>query len=198
MGLLDAILAPLGGALGGFLGGNSSPGVIGSFRKVLSHTSWWDSTLETDTSTHEITCTSGQWTKIGRYQVKARQRAAFGIGNANQPDNQGYIHLAIYDDTPTDSVVEEGDVRFVILGYDDMPRYVIAEHPTLELRGSTTSRKDMKPLPVQLQHGWVMQDGYLVIEFNPYATDDVIATAIGTADGLDIWNIPATLQTLKP
>ncbi len=184
------------GQLGSLLGQKSGgPKIVSRFQKELRHKDWWDATLETDTSGHEITCTTGHWTKIGRNQVSPRRRSRFGYGNPNQPDNQGYLYIAIYDDTATNSVLEEGAIRLVHLGYDDYPRFLIGEWPTTSLRGSATLRTQKVALP-ETSYPWVYEDSYLVIEFNPDATDDVIAIAIGTAAGLDLWNIPATIETL--
>lgn len=198
--MVQGLVGGLVGNVLGRLGGIAAPGkgarVIGRYQRTFAHEDWWDSSLETDTANHEITCTAGQWVVIGRYQVKPRQRAHFGYGIAGQDANQGYMYLAIYDDTATNSVLEEGKIRLTLRSYDNFQIIPVAEFRTEELRGSTTLKTQMKALPEQVQFPWVGEDSYLCIEFCADATDDVIATAIGTAAGADVWNIPVTVEIL--
>jgi hypothetical protein len=195
--VLQNLFGNIQGALGGLsLGRRQNQGaqeIIGRFCKVLSHGDWWDTTLETGTGL--IACTAGVWQMIARYKVQPRQRAHYGFGSALAPDNQGYMYLALYDDTATNSVLENGKVRLIQLSADMLRKVVIAEFRTEELRGSATDRMQMKPLPEQDQYPWVAEDSYLALEFLADATDMLAKAAIGTALGLDIWNVPVTVET---
>ncbi|HEY82220.1 MAG TPA: hypothetical protein G4O01_02905 [Dehalococcoidia bacterium] len=193
-GLIDTLLPDLGGVLGLGLG-RPGPRIIGRFQKILVHDDWWDSNLETDTTNNEITCTAGVWTMIGRYKVQPRQRAHFGYGSAQTPDNQGYLYIAIYDDTATNSALEEGKVRLTQVSADDLRKIVVGEWATIDLRGDKNDRNKRIALPEQVQFPWVGEDSYLAIEFKPDATDDIVKTAIGTAAGEDLWNVPVTIET---
>lgn len=185
--------------LGGLLGGaqaqpSSGAQVIGRYQRSLSHADWWDSTLET--AANYITCTAAVWTTIGRYMVKPRQRAHLGYGIAGQDANQGYMYIAIYDDTATNSVLEEGKLRLLLRSYDSFQTVPIGEWRTEQLRGDPNNKQYMIPLPEQVQFPYVGEDSYLCIDFLADATDSIVKTAIGTAAGKDIWNIPVTIEVL--
>ncbi len=193
---LGGILQNLLGGLGG-LGSqvSSGPAIIGRYQRTLAHADWWDSALET--AANYITCAAGVWMIIGRYQVKPRQRAHFGYGIAGQDANQGYMYLALYDDTATNSVIEEGKVRLTLRSYDNFQVVPVGEWRCAQLRGSITDRMSKIALPEQVQFSWVGEDSYLAIEFCSDAADSIVKTAIGTAAGADIWDIPVTIEVLQ-
>jgi len=178
--------------LGGILGGRKSATAGRNvFKKILAHGDWWDTDLET--SSGVILLRAGIWQTIGRYTVPAQQMLRFGYGSALYPDNQGHLHIAVYDDTATNSVVEEGSIRLVQRNAQGTVLLVIAEFRTENLRGSTTDRQMMVPLPEQTQFPVVGEDSVLEIQFKPDAADSIVSAAIGTAAGLDIWNVPVTV-----
>lgn len=170
--------------------------VRNTFQKVLDHDDLWDSDLETDTSNHEITCTAGVWTVIGRYKVPPQQAIRFGYGPAGMAYNQGYLYIALYDDTATNSVLEEGKVRLVQRDYDQVLTILVGEWHTRQLRGDVNDIAKKIALPEQVQFPMVGEDSYLELQFKAAATDDITATAIGTAAGADIWQIPVTVYLL--
>lgn len=185
-------LGNLAGMLGGLGAQKSSPTAGRNvFKKVLSHGDWWDTDLET--SSGVIALKAAVWQTIGRYTVPAQQIYRFGYGSAAFPDNQGYLHIAIYDDTATNSVLEEGAVRLVQRNAQGTVQLVVAEFRTEELRGSVSNRQQMKALPEQTQMPLIGEDSVLEIQFKPDAADSIVSPAIGTAAGLDIWNIPVTV-----
>jgi len=163
------------------------------YKKVLSHGDWWDSALETDTSNHYIAVKAGVYTTIGRFKVPAQQLYRFGFGSAAFPDNQGYLYIAVYDDTATNSVLEEGSIRLVQRNAVGTISLVVAEFRTEQLRGDTADRTKQIALPEQTQFPLVGEDSYLELQFNPDADDSIVKTAIGTAAGKDIWNVPVTI-----
>lgn len=173
----------------------SGPAIIGRYQRTLSHADWWDSALET--ASNYITCTAGVPVIIGRYQVKPRQRIHFGYGIAGQDANQGYMYLALYDDTATNSVIEEGKIRLVEKSYDNFITIPVGEWRCAQLRGDVNDKNKKIPLPEQIQFDWVGEDSYLCIEFTADATDGIVKTAIGTAAGADIWDIPVTIEVLR-
>lgn len=188
----------LGGGLAGILGafgkpsngGNSSKANV--FKKVLSHTDWWDTLLET--SSDAIAVIAGVWAVIGRFKVPAQQLYHFGFGDANHPDNQGYVYMDIYDDTATNSVREPGAVRLVQRNNQGTIQLTVAEYRTEQLYGDTADRNKQIALPEQTQFPWVAEDSYLEIQFKPDASDTIVQTAIGTAAAKDIWNVPVTVK----
>jgi len=109
------------------------------------------------------------------------------------PDNQGYMHFAAYDDTATNSVVEDGSLRLVQRNAQGTVQLVVAEYRTEQLRGSVSNRQQMVALPEQTQFPVVGEDSILELQLKPDAADSIVKTAIGTAAGLDIWNIPVTV-----
>ena len=192
LGLQD-IFSNLGGILGG-LGGNagsaakSAPANV--FKKVLSHTDWWDTALESGSGL--IDCKAGVYTTIGRFKIPPQQTYHFGFGSPAYPDNQGYAYLALYDDTATNSVQEHGSVRLVQRNANGTVQLVIAEFRTEQLAGDVADRNKQIALPEQVQFPLVGEDSYLEIHFKPDATDILVKTAIGTAAGKDIWNVPVS------
>lgn len=189
---LQDIMANLGGLFPG-LGGIAAPGKAAPanvFKKVLSHADWWDTALES--ASGQILCKAGVYTCIGRYKVPPQQTYHFGYGSPAYPDNQGYIYIALYDDTATNSVQEHGAVRLVQRNAQGTVELVVAEFRTEQLCGDTADRSKQIALPEQMQFPLVGEDSYLEIHFKPDATDTLVAAAIGTALGKDIWNIPVS------
>lgn len=184
------------GNIGNLLGGGvaqAGPKITGQYAKVLSHSDWWDTTLET--ASGKISCTLAVWTCIGRYKVLPRLRSHFGFGSAQTPDNQGYLYVALYDDTATNSAaITAGKLRLVQLSADGWTKTPVGEWDLGDLKGDANDRNKRVPLPEQVQFPWVAQDSYLEIEVNLVVTQAVVKTAIGTAAGLDIWKVPTTVQ----
>ena len=191
-GLIQNLLGGLGGIAAP---ASSGPAIIGRYQRTLSHADWWDSALET--AANYITCSAGVWTIIGRYQVKPRQRVHFGYGIAGQDMNQGYMYLALYDDTATNSVIEEGKIRLELRSYDNFSVYPVGEWRAAQLRGDVNDRNKKIALPEQVQFPWVGEDSYLALSFCADAADSIVKTAIGTAALLDIWDIPVTIEVLQ-
>lgn len=191
LGLQD-ILGSLSGLLGGLGGarGLAKTAPANVFKKVLSHTDWWDTGLES--SSGAITCKAGVYTVIGRYKVPPQQTFHFGFGSPAYPDNQGYVYVALYDDTATDSEQEHGSVRLVQRNATGTVQLVIAEFRTEQLCGDLADRNKQIALPEQVQFPLVGEDSYLEIHFKPDTTDDIVSPAIGTADGKDVWNLPVS------
>ena len=190
LGLQD-ILGSLGGILGGIGGRASSKSAPANvFKKVLSHADWWDTALES--SSGVILCKAGVYTVIGRFKVSAQQTYHFGFGSPAYPDNQGYLYIALYDDTATNSVKENGSVRLVQRNATGTVQLVVAEFRTEQLAGDVADRNKQISLPEQVQFPLVGEDSYLEIHFKADAIDSLISVAIGTAAGLDIWNVPVS------
>ena len=175
-------------------GAQRQPRYKNVFMRVMDHDDLWDAALET--AANYITCTLGIWTVIGRYNVKAQQQVRFGFGTAALPANQGRAYLALYDDTVTDSVLEEGKVRLAQRDSEDTISLKVKEWTTQELRFGATDPRMRQPIPEQLNFEKVGEDSFLEILFKPAATDGIAKVAIGTAAGLDIWNIPCTFYVL--
>ena len=190
MDVLGNLRGMLGGLGGLGVGGISKTAPANVFKKVLSHTNWWDTALESDTGV--IDCKAGVFTVIGRYKVPAQQRYHFGFGSPAYPDNQGYMYMAIYDDTATNSVLEDGSIRLVQRNAQGTISLVVAEFRTEQLRGDLADRNKQIALPEQAQFPLVGEDSYMEIQFNPDAVDIIVKTAIGTAAGKDVWNIPVS------
>lgn len=173
---------------------NRGPRVKTVFTKVLDHADLWDTALET--TSNEITCTAGIWTVVGRYKVGAQNLVRVGYGSPAFPDNQGYMYFAFYDDTATNSVLEEGKIRIVQRDSEGVISRVIGEWRTNELRGDVNDRKQKIALPEQVRFPFVGEDSYIELQFKADATDDLIDVAVGTAAGLDIWQLPVTVYVI--
>ena len=185
------MLGNLRGMLGG-LGGQSKPAAPeNAFKKVLSHTDWWDTALETGSGL--IACVAGVWQVIGRYKVPAQQVYHLGYGSPAFPDNQGYLYFKAYDDTATNSVQEHGSVRLVQRNAQGTVILVVAEFRTEQLCGDTSDRSKQIALPEQVQFPLVGEDSYLEVHFKADASDSIVKTAIGTAAAADIWNVPVSV-----
>lgn len=160
------------------------------FTETLDHTDLWDTALESASGV--ISCTAGVWTVIGRYKVPAQLLVRVGYGSPAFPDNQGYVYFALYDDTGTDSVLEEGKLRIVQRDSENVRALPIKEWHTRQLRGSVNDKRQMIALPEQVQFPLVGRDSYIEVQFKATATDILQDVAIGTAAGLDIWMLPVT------
>jgi len=188
MSSLKNLLPNLGGFNPGGNQGKTAPSNV--FKKVLSHADWWDTALES--SSGVILCKAGVYTAIGRFKVPAQQAFHFGFGSPAYPDNQGYMYLKLYDDTATNSVQEHGRVRLIQKNAQGTVVLTVAEARTEQLAGDTSDRNKQIALPEQVQFPLVGEDSYLEIQLNPDATDSLISAAVGTAAGLDVWNIPVS------
>jgi len=164
------------------------------FTKVLDHVDLWDALLET--AANYITCTAAVWNVIGRYKVGAQKLVRVGYGSPAYPDNQGYMYFALYDDTATNSVLEEGKIRLVQRDSEGVVQRTIGEWRTNELRGDVNDKRKKIALPEQTQFPFVGEDSYIELQFKPDATDGIAKTAIGTAAGLDIWQLPVTVYVI--
>ena len=170
-------LGNLGGMLGGAGGGKSMTAGRNVFKKVLSHGEWWDTDLETAAGV--IAVKAGVWATIGRFKVPAQQLYAFGFGSAAFPDNQGYAYMAVYDDTATNSVLEEGAIRLVQRNAQGTMSLVVAEFRSEQLRGDVADRAKQMALPEQTQFDLVGEDSFLELQFKSDADDSVASPAIG-------------------
>ena len=164
------------------------------FTKTLDHTDLWDTDLESASGV--ISCTAGVWTVIGRYQVPAQQLVRVGFGTPQLPDNQGYVYFALYDDTATNSELEEGKLRIVQRDYQNVIAYPVKEWHTRELRGDVNDKRKKIALPEQVQFPFVGRDSYIEVQFNATTTDSLCDAAEGTALGLDIWQLPVTIYII--
>jgi len=180
------MLGGLGSLLGGLGGGTTKQAAKSNvFKKILAHGDWIPAA--------DVLCPADVWTVIGSFTVPAQQAYRFGYGSPAFPDNQGYIYVALYDDTATNSVLEDGALRLVQRNAQGTISLVVAEFRTEQLRGSTTDRQQMIALPEQTQFPLVGEDSVLELQFRADAADTVVILAIGTAAGLDIWNVPVTV-----
>jgi len=176
------------------LRGNSGIKAKAVYTRTLDHADLWDTALES--SANVILCTAGVWTVIGRYQVPAQQLIRIGFGSAQFPDNQGYVYFALYDDTATNSVLEEGKLRIVQRDYDNVVSYPVKEWHTREIRGDVNDKRKKVALPEQVHMPFVGRDSYIEIQFKAAATDSLIDVAVGTAAGLDVWQLPVTIYVI--
>jgi hypothetical protein len=113
---------------------------------------------------------AGVWNTIGAFKVPAQQKFRFGYGKASEPDNQGYLYIDLKDTSAT-PVQIEGMIRLVYADASLLKKSVIYEENTRVLRGSTTDKKLMKPLPETINtlrpDGYAGEDDYLLIELKP-------------------------------
>ena len=163
------------------------------FQRVLSHQDWWQNELETGAG--EIDCPAGKWTRIGEFVIPPQQQIFFGFGNAVTWQNQGYMHIALYDNTPTNSALVNGVVRLRQMNANETMIVVIYEGRTEVLRGDVNDKTKMIALPLQGQtpRGLTIEDCKMSIEFKSDVSDIIVKSAIGTATGKDIWNIPVSV-----
>lgn len=180
----------MGGLLRGLIpGGRSKPGA-NIFKKTLSGLDW--------NLAAGVLCPAGVWTVIGQYVVPAQQAYRFGFGSAQFPDNQGYIYLAVFDDTGATSEVENGTIRLVQRNAQGTVSLVVAEFRTEQLYGAVADRQMQIALPEQTQFPLVGEDSVLEIQF--MADDEDITVLWGAAIAaapplvpVDACNIPVTV-----
>lgn len=167
------------------------------FQRIISHSDWWTTKLETGLGV--VACPSGKWSRIGEFTIPPQQKIYFGYGNAEDWMNQGFIHLAIFDDTATNSRPVNGVVRFRQMDANETCIITVYEGRTEALRGDPNDKMKMIPLPLQehVPDSITYEDCVLVIDLMSDTDINVVGTAIGTAAGLDIWNIPVSVYHVR-
>ena len=173
---------------GGGLGQARTP-----FQRVLSHKDWWQSALET--SPGNIDCPAGKWTRIGEFTIPPQQQIYFGFGNPVTWQNQGYMHIALYDNTAVNSALVNGVIRLRQMNANETLIVVIYEGRTEVLRGDVNDKNKMIALPFQGQTppNLTLEDCKMSIEFKADVPDIIVESAIGNAADKDIWNIPVSV-----
>ena len=163
------------------------------FQRILSKQDWWQDALETGTNL--IECPAGKWTRIGQFTIPPQQQIYFGFGDPLHWQNQGYMHIALYDDTATNSRLVEGVVRLRQMDANETFIVVIYEGRTEALRGDVNDKNKMIALPLQTQTPpeITLEDCKMTIEFMADAAVNIVENAIGTASGKDIWNGPVSV-----
>jgi hypothetical protein len=106
------------------------------------------------------------------------------------------MYFALYDDTATNSVLEEGKIRIVGSDSEGVVHEYYGEWRTNELRGDVNDKRKKIALPEQVGKKFIGEDSYIEIQFKPDAADSICKIAIGTAAGLDIWQLPVTVYIL--
>lgn len=163
------------------------------FQRVLSHKDWWKEELET--APGAIECPAGKWSRIGEFTIPPQQQIYFGFGSPITWQNQGYMHLALYDDTPVNSGLVNGVVRLRQMNANETLIVVIYEGRTEVLRGDVNDKNKMIALPFQGQtpHNLTIEDCKMSIEFKADVPSTIVRNAIGTSAELDIWNLPVSV-----
>lgn len=183
-------LGNLGNLLGGLGGGMRKRAPANVFKKVLSGGDW--------NLAAGVLCPAGVWTVIGSYTVPAQQAYRFGFGSAAFPDNQGYMYIAVYDDTAATSLELEGSIRLVQRNAQGTITLVVAEFRSEQLKGSVNNRQLMIALPEQAQFPLVGEDSVLEIQFLGDIADTTVlwGAAVAAAppvDPPDACNVPVTV-----
>lgn len=115
------------------------------FRQTLRNADFMDTTTPTD-----ITTVSGSYVRLGAgFTVPAQTAYRWGFGDADHPDNQGYIYLSLVDDTAGDATQEDGTIRMNISDNRGLRRETKLEMETEQLDGSQVDRRIQIPLPEQ-------------------------------------------------
>ena len=192
MSLLQRAVTPRYGVRGRVGNNKERP-----FQRILSHTDWWQADLETAAGL--IQAPAGKWTRIGQFTIPPQQQIYFGYGSAQDWMNQGFIHLALFDDTPIDSKVIEGVIRLRQMDANETMIYTVYEGRTEVLRGDPADKMRMTPLPLQdhVPKAITVEDCRLVIDLMSDNPVNVVKTAIGAAAGKDIWNIPVSVYHVR-
>jgi len=163
------------------------------FQRVLSINDLWQSRLET--AAGQILCPARAWTRIGEFVIPPQQEVLFGVGNPVEWQNQGYLHVAIWDNTATNSVVVEGVVRLRQMNANETMIIVIYEGRTEVLRGDVNDKMRMIALPAQNQTppNLTVEDCKMTLDLMPDTVRTIVRTPIGTAGGRGIWNLPVSV-----
>ena len=168
-------------------------GAVKPFQRILSHEDWWKDELETGTDI--INCPAGKWTRIGQFTIPPQQRIYFGYGTPEHWQNQGYMHIALYDATLPDSRIAEGVIRLRQMNANETQIKVVYEGRTENLRGDVNDKMKMIPLPFagDTPKELTVEDCKLTIEFMADVAVALVQTAAGASAGLDIWNVPVSV-----
>ena len=188
MSLLERAITPRYGLNLGKRGTQKKP-----FQRVLSHSDWWEAGLETAAGL--IECPAGKWTRIGQFTIPPQQQIFFGYGDPQNWQNQGYMHIALFDNAPLNSVLVDGVVRLRQMNANETFIKVVYEGRTEVLRGDVNDKNKMIPLPLQdhTPKELTVEDCRMTIEFMSDNPVTLVKLAIGAAAGLDIWNVPVSV-----
>lgn len=160
------------------------------FAKVLSKGDLW-LTVGSD-----LTCEANVERRIGQWSIPAQTEVHLGSGDGSQPYNQGYLYFALYDDTATNSVLEEGTVRIGLTNYMETVTQWVYSNRTEALRGDVNDISKKVPLPEVTSYidaSLNRENSKVIVAFTSDSADILVESAIGTALGLDVWAVPITI-----
>jgi hypothetical protein len=124
-----------------------------------------------------VSVVAGKWNTLGTFTVPAQQKYRFGIGSPQYPDNQGYLYIYLRNASGAELT---GKIRLVYSDANQLQKKVVYEEEESVLHASTSDRKQMKPLPEQINpiraDGRAWEDDRLIIEFYPDTSDTVSTT----------------------
>lgn len=117
---------------------------------------------------------SGQYTRLGSYQVTAGEKISVGAGMLSGMDNAiGRIYAKFLNSDATPLEVP-GKVRLSIYSPQDRPIMIVKEFRTEDLNTNASDKTKQLPLP---EHDvWIREDQKLVLEFLPDSTGYISKT----------------------
>ncbi len=117
-----------------------------------------------------VSLVNGDFNLVVYYTVQAQEEAAWGVGEAGLPDNQGYAYFQLQTTAPA---AIDGPTRFVIEDAHGatVDGGVYREDGSTRLDGSAADRRLQQPFP--RKDVWATEDSRLAVRINPTATATV-------------------------
>lgn len=129
------------------------------------------SLADLDVVTADVTTVATQWVDVGTgFTVPAQTMAHVGFGDAEHPDNQGYLYIYFEDISAAETV---GRVRIVQRNAQETRTLVVGEWNLASTHGSKTNKAMMIALPEQVQFPLVGEDSKIVLQCYTVAASSV-------------------------
>jgi len=126
----------------------------------------------------DVSPSTTEWIRLGEDVVNPQQSVRFGYGDAEHPDNQGYLYVLLKN--ASSGVEVDGKVRLAQVNALETRKIVVYEERTEVLSGSTSDKSKKIALPEQAQFPRVGEDSRLILEILMDAEDEDISKADST------------------
>jgi len=126
-----------------------------------------------DFNVEDLAPSSTDWRELGEHEVTAQQTVRYGYGNAEHPDNQGFLYIKLEDDGGNEL---EGKIRLAQINALETKKIVVYEERTEVLKGSLNDKSKKIAFPEQAQFPRVGESSMLILEVKMDETTEISAS----------------------
>lgn len=142
---------------------------------IMSGNAWRSAFRLADFMAADVAVVTGQWNKLGEFQIDPGQIIALGYGElAGQQDASGRIFADFRDNTAAPGANFDGIVQIAIYDANDHPMMILDEYRTEQLRTSSSDRREQIALP--FNNTYASQYKKYVLFFKPDAAGTISHT----------------------